>query len=286
MDTAFLATFVAAAETGSLSAAARRRAAQLSTVSRQMRDLEDEVGVPLFSRTGRGVRLTPAGERFLERARNVLRELEIAAAEARGQRRVEVAQLRLSVSLEVAMRLLPEALTAVREAHPGVFVDVHTDARRVSLLDEDFDAAIRLGPLRESELVARPLGSVSLGFYAKKPRAELGPVVLVAGARTELEARAKGRARTVRLEGDVRVSTFTEAAELATRTGLATVLPSYTARDYLARRALVRILPQLELAPVPLYLVHPQRLRGAPVLSTLATATARALAAAEARARR
>lgn len=184
------------------------------------------------------------------------------------------------------MRLLPEALSAVRRAHPGVFLDVHTDARRVSLLEEDFDAALRLGPLRESELVARPLGSVSLGFYAKEPRRELGPVVLVAGARTELDARAKGRARTVRLDGDVRVTTFTEAAELATRSGLATVLPSYTARDYLARRALVRILPQLELPPVPLHLVHPQRLRGAPVLSTLATATARALAAAEARARR
>jgi DNA-binding transcriptional LysR family regulator len=285
MDTVVLSVFVAAADTGSLSAAARRLGAQLSTVSRRMRDLEEEVGAPLFARTGRGVRLTPTGRAFLERARSVLRELEAATAEARGQRPVDVAQLRLSAPLELAMRLLPEVLVAVHEAHPGVFLEVHTDARRVSLLEEDFDAALRLGPIRDSELVARPLGSVSLGFYARTARRELGPAVLVAGTRTELTVTSRGRTRTLRLEGTVRVGTFTEAAEVASRSDLATVLPSYTASDYLARRALVRVLPELALSPAPLYLVHPQRLRGAPVLATLAAATSQALASAEARAR-
>lgn len=282
MDTLVLRTFVTAADAGSFSTTARRLGAQLSTISRQIRDLEAEVATPLFARTGRGVRLTPAGERFIERARHVLRELDAATAEARGQRPVEVAQLRLSAPLELAMRLLPEALVSVREAHPGVFLDVHTDARRVSLLEEDFDAAIRLGPVRESDLVARQLGSVSLGFYAKEPRRELGPVVLVGGARTELTVKAKGRSRTLRLEGPVRVGTFTEAAELAARTELAAMLPSFTARDYLARRSLTRLLPDVSLPPAPLHLVHPQRLRGAPLLSTLAIATTRALSAAEA----
>ena len=174
MDTDVLRTFVAAADAGSLSVAARRRGAQLSTVSRQIRDLEDEVATPLFTRTGRGVRLTQAGERFVEHARQVLRQLDVAAAEARGHRRVELAQLRLSLPLELALRLLPAVLVGVRAAHPGVFLDVQTDARRVSLLEEDFDAAIRLGPLGDSELVARSLGTVSLGFYARMARSELG----------------------------------------------------------------------------------------------------------------
>lgn len=167
-----------------------------------------------------------------------------------------------------------------------MFLDVHTDTRRVSLLEEDFDAALRLGRLRDSELVARPVGSVSLGFYAKRARSELGPVALVAGTRTELTVTSRGRTRTLRLEGDVRVSTFTEAAEIAARSDLAAVLPSYTASAYLTRRALVRVLPELSLAPTPLHLVHPQRLRGAPVLATLATAASKALAEAEARTER
>jgi DNA-binding transcriptional LysR family regulator len=81
----------------------------------------------------------------------------------------------------------------------------------------------------------------------------------------------------------MRVSTFTEAAELAARTDLATLLPSFTARDFLARRRLVRLLPDVTLPATPLHLVHPQRLRGAALLATLAVATSRALAEAEAR---
>ncbi len=285
VDTVALKTFVAAADAGSLSAAARRVGAQLSTVSRQIRDLEDEVAVPLFVRTGRGVKLTSAGESFVERARQILRELEVATSEARGQRRTEVARLRLSAPLELALRLLPEVLLAVRAAHPGVLLDVHTDARRVSVVEEDFDAALRLGPAGVSDLIAKALGSVSLGFYARKPRAEIGPVVLVAGARAEPVARANRRVRALELEGTVRVSTFTEAAEIAARSELAAMLPSYTARDYLSRRALTRVLPALALQPVPLHLVHPRGLRGAPVLSTLAEAAAAALASAEARVR-
>lgn len=282
MDVAALFTFVTAADSGSLSAAARRVGADLSTVSRRVRDLEEHVGVPLFARTGRGVRLTVAGERFVERVWHALCELDAAIADARGQLRVEVAHLRLSAPLELAMRLLPEALVTVRAEHPRVSLDVHTDARRVSLLEEDFDAAIRLGIVRESDLVARALGTISLAFYAKKPRTELGPVVLVAGTSTELSVRVRGRARTVRLEGSVRVSTFTEAAEVAARSELAAMLPSFTARDYVARRALTRVAPDVHLPPVPLHLVHPQRLRGAPVLATLARAVHAALAAVEA----
>jgi DNA-binding transcriptional LysR family regulator len=285
MDMLAFRTLVMAADTGSLSAAARRLRTQLSTVSRRVRDLEEELGVPLFARTGRGVRLTRAGERFVERARYVLRELDDASEEARGERHVDVAQLRLSVPLELALRLLPAVLVEVRAAHPTVVLDVQSDPRRVSLLEENFDAALRLGPLRESELVARGLGTVSLGFYARRPRTELGAMVVVAGARIELPTRSKRRARTVPLDGPVRVGTFTEAAEIAARSDLTAVLPSFTASDYLARRQLVRVVRDVPLPSTTLQLVYSQRLRGAPVLASLADATSRALDAAEARVR-
>lgn len=286
VDVTLLRAFVAAADCGSLSSAARRLGATLSTVSRQVQSLETELGVPLLSRTGRGVRLTPAGERFLERARYVLRELAEAAAEARGERRASPSQLRVSAPLELAMRLLPRALVEFRSTHPDVLVDVHADVRRVSLSEEDFDAAIRLGKLRDSDLVAKPLGSVSLGLYAARPRKELGPAVLVSGTRAQIDVTSRGRPRTLDFEGTIRVGTFTEAAEIATRSEMAAMLPSFTARDYLERGLLVRILPGLALPSTPVQLLHTQRLRGARELTTLASATSSALALAEASVRK
>ena len=107
----------------------------------------------------------------------------------------------------------------------------------------------------------------------------------MSGARSEPVAPPKRKARSLELDGAIRVGTFTEAAEIASRCELAAMLPSFTARPYLERRALVRIVPKLTLAPAPLHLVHPQHLRGSPVLATLAAATSQALSDAEARVR-
>lgn len=283
METSKIAALLAASDAGSLSAAARRLGTQISTVSRQIRDLEAEVGATLLTRTGRGVRPTPAGERFLERGRQVLRDLDAATTEARGERAVAVSVLRLSAPLELSLRLLPPVLVALRRRHPALSVEARSDARQVSLLEEDFDAAIRLGPLRDSELVARRLGVVTLSLWARPGVARTwrapGPFVLVTGSRTELAVSRHGRATTLRLEGALRVGTFSEAAELAARSDHAVALPSFTARAYQPR--LVRVLPDVQLPATEVSLVHTQRLRGAKVVADLAELAAAELARSE-----
>jgi len=268
MDTSRLATLVTAADLGSLSDAARRLGARLSTVSRQVSELEAEVGEPLLLRTGRGVRPTPAGERFVERARQLLRELDAAIAEARGDRAARATtHLRIATPVEVALSLLPPCVAALRRAHPEVTVDVVSASRRVAVVEEEYDAALRLGALAPSGLVARPLGAVRMVACASPPlaarlaRTRRRPalaLVAVAGAHQPLP-------------GDVRlrVSTFSEAAAIvAASDDLAVVLPSYVATPHVAEGRLARLGWRVALPTVDVSLLLAQRHRHTAALRT------------------
>lgn len=290
MDTSKLSAFIAAVEAGTLSLAARRLGVQLSTMSRQIADLERALGAPLLVRTGRGVRATAEGERFLPRARNVLHELEAGAAEVRGSTAPGLAQLRISSPPDLSLRLLPGPLVELARLHPALTIEARTDARRVSLTEEDYDAAIRLGPLQDSELVARRLGSVSRWICAAPDVAksirtlhDLGrrPCVVVSNVRGDLRATFRGRSVSVSHTGRLRVASFLEAAEVAARSDRLAALPSFTAAAYLESGTLARVLPALKLPAVDAQLVHPQRHRGSLVLRDLGDLVAAALDAAE-----
>lgn len=246
----------------------------------------------LLVRTGRGVRATPAGERFVERARYVLRELDTALTEVRDELEGEVSHLRLSVPHEMALSLLPSCLAAFQRAFDDVTIDLHSDARRVSLLEEDYDAALRLGVLSDSSLIGRSLGAVTLVLCGAPvlscKRVSMAWLqglryVGVAGTRQELRGTLRGKPVTLHTAPRLRLSTFTEAAEIAAQTELAAVLPSYTAERYLARGQLVRLAPRLELGAVDVHMLLSPRHRGAATLGTLAEIIRERLAEIEAR---
>lgn len=279
MDTSRLAALVAAAELGSLSAASRRLGARLSTISRQVADLEQEVGTPLLHRTGRGVRPTPAGERFLERARHALRELDSAVAEARGEAETTATHLRVSAPLEMALSLLTGCVATLVREHPEVTIDLHSEARRVSLFEEDYDAALRLGALPDSSLIGRSLGEVGLLVCSPTslvPRRvtvailEAMDWVSVAGPRQEIRGRLRGREVALRVKPRLRVSTFSEAAEVAAEAGLAVMLPRYTADRFLRDGRLAPLAPRLSLPSVSAHMLLAERHRSTKVLQRLA----------------
>ena len=290
MDTTKLTFFVAALDAGSLSLAARRLGAQLSTVSRQIADLEAAVGATLLQRTGRGVRPTPVGERFAERARRVLLELEAASSEARGERQVELAQLRLSVPVELSLQLMPAVLAELCGRHEGLSIDVHSDARRVSLLEEDFDAAIRIGPLPSSELLRRRLGSISVLCCARPEVAatirsvadlRAREFVQVAGGRSELRGTLRGTAVRIATKGMCRVSTFTEAAALSASSDRVVLLPSITAARWLSDKRLAPALRGLALPSTEAHLVYPSTHQASAVMKTLGDLVTAGIARAE-----
>jgi DNA-binding transcriptional LysR family regulator len=142
---------------GSFAAAARALGVSASAVGKSIVRLEERVGARLFHRTSRSLRLTPEGERFVERCRRILAEVgaaEAELAEANGEPRGT-----LRVSVPVAGGPFRSVLADFQEAYPSVALEVETTNRNVDLVREGFDAAIRSGALEDSTLTARYLGA-------------------------------------------------------------------------------------------------------------------------------
>lgn len=127
MDLRQLNALVAVAEVGSVTKAAQLLHLVQPAVTRQVRALEEEVGVPLFSRTRQGMTLTPAGEILVERARRALHELELARTEIRPSDGGEVTGIVRIGLLESVLDALAEPLaTAVARRHPGIELRILT----------------------------------------------------------------------------------------------------------------------------------------------------------------
>jgi DNA-binding transcriptional LysR family regulator len=285
MDTARITSFVAAADAGSLSRAAERLGQQLSGVSRHISELEADLGVRLFDRTGRGVRLTAAGERFLERGKQVLREVELARAEARGEDARELSLLRLSAPPDLSQHVLPGVLASLSERFPTLSIQARGDVRRVSLVEESYDAVIRLGPLTPSDLLARKVGAVSMRVYAAPGRGlsrmedlAAREFVRVEGVPPELTVRDRGRPVKLSLKGRVQVSSFWEAAEVAARTGRLVMLPSFCALPFIMSGKLTAAARWLTFHSIDAHVLRAPRHRGSLVLDALTEGLVGALA--------
>ncbi|WP_144140082.1 LysR substrate-binding domain-containing protein [Paraburkholderia sp. BCC1884] len=125
MELRHLRYFVAVAETGSLTVAAERRLhTSQPSLSRQIRDLEDEVGAELFSRSARGVELTPAGKAFLDHARLALTQVDAATEAARRAARPSKQVFALGFLTGQEMTWLPRAMQVLRDELPNIDVTV------------------------------------------------------------------------------------------------------------------------------------------------------------------
>jgi len=124
MELVQLATFVAVAESGSFSRAAERLFTTQPAVSKRVRALEDDLGVALFDRLGRGIRLTEAGESFLASARRILADVRASREAVRTLSDAVGGSLRLATSHHVGIHRLPPVLKAFTQAHPAVDLDL------------------------------------------------------------------------------------------------------------------------------------------------------------------
>jgi DNA-binding transcriptional LysR family regulator len=158
--------FTHVADLGSFTAAAARLGWPKSSVSERVARLEAELGARLLERSTRRVRLTVVGERYHEHARRVLFELEQASATVEVFRSAPCGALRISASVVLGQTLLAPLVLEYVAAFPEVSVFADFSNRRVDLLEEGFDVAVRAGTLPESSLVARRIGQAGAGLYA------------------------------------------------------------------------------------------------------------------------
>lgn len=162
-----LLIFARVAELGSFTAAAHRLGRPKSTVSRRISALEEQLGERLLMRTTRQMHLTDFGRALLEHAQQVA--LEVSAAWALGEeRKLEPSgRLRVSIPSDFANLFLVEMLAGFASLHPQVSLELDLSSRRVDLLAEGFDLAVRIGSLPDDNLlVGRKLASLAGGLYA------------------------------------------------------------------------------------------------------------------------
>ena len=157
-----IAAFVKVVETGSFARAADRLDVSVSSVSRQVADLEAHVGARLLQRTTRRLSLTEAGRAFHERCVQLLADLEEAEASAGAGTTVPRGTLRVSGPVTFGVAHLAPAVADFVARFPDVRADVELSDRIVDLVDEGFDTAVRIGPLAGPNLVGRRVGESRL----------------------------------------------------------------------------------------------------------------------------
>lgn len=158
--------FCLAAELGSFTLAANAASVTPAAVSRSVARLEERLGVRLFVRTTRQIRLTDSGQRYFEQCRQALSQLVDAEREVTGQQTTPAGVLRISMPTPYGhYRVLP-LLPAFRELFPQVQVECHLSNRNIDFADEGFDLAIRGRAPDDSSLIARKLEDAQLVVVA------------------------------------------------------------------------------------------------------------------------
>ncbi len=266
-------SFVLVVDSGSLTDAGRRLGLTPSAVSKQLARLEEALGARLLERTTRRVRTTAAGLALYQRTQPLLEALDEAGAAVRDLQTAVRGRVRLSASRAFGRVCVVPVIARLAAEHPDLEIDLVLDARRLDFIEDDLDLAVREGPLPDSSLTARKLGTAAVGLYAapaylarrRPPRSleELAQhdvlAVPASGPASDLRALRGRNGKRLGLVPRIRVNDLLALADLAERGAGIAILPAYAASAALARRVLVPVLPRTTLTRIPLHVVYPGR---------------------------
>ncbi len=153
--------FVHVVEHTSFTRAADAMQMHRPVVSKAILGLEEQLGVRLLHRTTRKISLTTEGEEFYQRSKQILADVADAVGMFSGEQ-VPQGRLRIDLPPAVAKTIIIPALPAFKQSYPGIELVVRSSDRRVDLVAEGIDCAVRLGDLEDSSLVARKLGDIEM----------------------------------------------------------------------------------------------------------------------------
>src|SRR5258706_8606686 len=159
--------FITVAEMGSFSHAAASLGIQKGRASTAVRKLEEDAGVRLLQRTTRSVQLTEDGRVFHARARDLLADVDDLHSMFAGDRVALRGRLRVDLPTEVARTTIVPALPDFTATHPELELEVSSTDRQVDLVQEGFDCVLRLGPIGDETLIARPFGLFLMAHPAR-----------------------------------------------------------------------------------------------------------------------
>ncbi|GAA5234239.1 LysR family transcriptional regulator [Verticiella sediminum] len=168
MDTTLddMRMLLAVADTGTLTRAAERLELAVSAVSRALARLERRLGVTLLRRTTRRLELTEEGEAFVAQARAIVAAAEALEEQMRLRRLRPAGRLRVDAASPFLLHVVVPWLAGYRERYPDVQLELDTNEGIVDLIERRTDVALRIGPLADSSLHARPIGRSRLRLVA------------------------------------------------------------------------------------------------------------------------
>lgn len=270
LDLAHLRAFARIADLGSVSGAARSLGMPKSSVSRSLARLENQVGTALIERSTRHLRLTDAGLLLRRHAARILDDVSEAEDAVGGLIGRPSGTLRISVGFTFAAGPLAPMLPGFLARYPEVRVVLTVDNRPVDLLTEEIDVSIRIGPLKDSELIARKLGTIELwpcaspAYLAEHQMPatveDLHKHRLIAHADRRISWRLQDASGTIReIETEPETVIPEPAVTKIMLLGGAGIgwLPDFDARDALATGALVRVLPDHTSESVEVHALYP-----------------------------
>lgn len=270
---ACLRAFVSVVEVGGFSAAARRLEVSKAQISKQVGQLEAELGVRLLHRTTRRVSATSTGQAYFEQCRSLLAELDELDAAVQSSNAHPRGELRVTAPMTFAELHLMPVVAAYSRYYPEVCLTLELTDHFVNLVEERIDVAIRIGTLSESSLVARRLGSMSMLLCAAPAylatHATPRNVAELARHRCVLDNNYPGGRRWSLGRGDhvasveIKPCIVVNSARAARTLLLAGrgigYLPSFAVADDLAQGRLQRVLPDYESEVVGIYALYPHR---------------------------
>jgi len=262
-----MAVFVAVAEEQSFAGGARRLNMSPPAVTRAIAALEDRLGIKLLTRTTRYVRVTDAGQRYLEDARRIISEVDEADEAAAGINAEPRGQLAITAPVLFGKLFVIPGIVDYLQRYPDMEISAVFLDRIVNLLEEGFDVGIRIGELPDSSMKAIRVGSIrrvvcaSPAYLAKhgapeKPADLANHFVVAASAVSPAIEWKFAEGLVVRVKPRLTV-TSNDSAIAAVLLGMGvTRLLSYQIASYQASGQLQTILSEFEPEPLPIHVIH------------------------------
>jgi DNA-binding transcriptional LysR family regulator len=267
-----LKVFVSVAENGGFAKAAARLRSSPPAVTRTVAALEQRVGVQLFNRTTRMVSMTEAGRRFLEHARRILTDLDVAESELAGESTMPSGHLTITSPVTMGRMMLPSIVTDFLHAHPHVTAKVLLFDRITNLIEEGIDVGLRVGQLPDSSLIARQVGEVrrilvASPAYLSKNGTPKDPTDLKRHSMIAFTGLLPSRewvfgeaktARRIALKPRFEINDAAAAIAAAEGGGGITIALSYMVARKIGERRLQQVLGSFAPSAVPVQLVYPE----------------------------
>jgi DNA-binding transcriptional LysR family regulator len=251
-----------------------------STLSRRISALEKNIGLRLLHRTTRRIELTEAGQLYFERCKRIVEEARLAHEQLGDMLAQPSGVLRVSMPVDFGVTYLAPLMVEFAELYPGISFDLDLTSRRIDLVSERFDVALRIGESEDSQLIARPLASLKPYLFAspgylKRSGEPAKPADLVHHeCLTILKASewtmhadkpANRRSISVPVSGRFALNSVGMIRRLAVLDRGIVLMPQEVVADDLASGALRPVLPGWHGDAVPIYAITETRLLPAKV---------------------